>query len=98
MPLRPEDMHAAKARVIPQHVFEAFDEEIARAWDGKRSVVMQEAVLMNIMTRHGCTRDVVFSNKWLDVEPVYRAAGWKVTYDKPAYCESYPASFTFEAA
>ncbi|QJA43104.1 hypothetical protein [Phaeobacter phage MD18] len=97
MPLRPEDMPAAKAKVIPQSVFDAFDEEIARAWDGKSSVVMQEAVLTNIMTRNACTRDVVFSNKWLDVETVYRAAGWSVKYDKPGYCENYEASFVFSA-
>jgi hypothetical protein len=31
----------------------------------------------------------------LDIEDTYREAGWKVEYDKPAYCENYPANFTF---
>ena len=38
----------------------------------------------------------VFKNKWLDVEEVYRKAGWKVEYDKPGYCEDYEAYFVFE--
>lgn len=41
-------------------------------------------------------RQVVFDNCWLDIEPVYRKVGWTVIYDKPAYCESYPANFTFK--
>jgi hypothetical protein len=31
----------------------------------------------------------------LDIEPIYREAGWIVEYDKPAYCENYDANFTF---
>lgn len=42
------------------------------------------------------TRRTVFDNNWLDIEPIYRRAGWIVEYDKPAYCENYPANFTFK--
>jgi hypothetical protein len=31
----------------------------------------------------------------MDFEPFYEKAGWKVVYDKPGYCESYAANFTF---
>ena len=41
------------------------------------------------------TRATIFDNNWLDIEPTYRKAGWKVIYDGPAYCENYPATFTF---
>ena len=41
-------------------------------------------------------RNIVFENNWLDIEPIYRKVGWTVIYDKPAYCESYPATFTFK--
>ena len=40
--------------------------------------------------------DNIFNIKWLDFEELYEANGWKVTYDSPAYCESFPASFKFE--
>ncbi len=41
-------------------------------------------------------RAVVFAKGWLEVEDIYRKAGWKVKYDKPAYSENYPATFKFE--
>ena len=41
-------------------------------------------------------RNTIFENDWLDVEPIYRKEGWIVEYDKPAYCENYPANFTFK--
>ena len=42
------------------------------------------------------TRHTIFDNHWLDIEPIYRRAGWIVEYDKPAYCETYLATFTFK--
>ncbi len=42
------------------------------------------------------TSTTVCDNHWLDVEDVYREAGWVVEYDKPGYCESYEATFTFK--
>ena len=35
---------------------------------------------------------------WLDFEPVYRAAGWKVYYDRPGYNESYEGFYKFDKA
>jgi hypothetical protein len=43
----------------------------------------------------GVSRQEVFDNQWLDIEDIYREAGWKVSYDKPAYNETYKAYFTF---
>jgi hypothetical protein len=42
-----------------------------------------------------CAQDVV-NRGWLDVEPVYRNAGWHVEYDKPGYNEDYEAFFIFK--
>lgn len=42
------------------------------------------------------TRRTLFDNHWLDIEPIYRKVGWIVKYDKPGYCESYSANFTFK--
>jgi hypothetical protein len=35
--------------------------------------------------------------KHLDFEPVFRKAGWKVTYDQPGWDESYDSFFEFSA-
>lgn len=45
---------------------------------------------------YGKFRRKLFDNHYLDIEPIYQNVGWIVTYDAPAYCESYPASFTFK--
>lgn len=41
-------------------------------------------------------RGDVFAQHWLDIEDVYRAEGWIVDYDKPAYNQSYRAYFVFK--
>lgn len=43
-------------------------------------------------------REEAFDRHWLDFEEVYRSQGWKVTYDKPGYCESYEPRWVFEPA
>lgn len=40
-------------------------------------------------------RGMLFDKHYLDIEPIYEEAGWEVEYDKPAYCETYDANFTF---
>ena len=42
------------------------------------------------------SKDMIFENHWLDFEPIFRKAGWKVSYDKPGYGENYKALFIFE--
>lgn len=37
----------------------------------------------------------IFAEKWLDVEEIFRQVGWSVSYDNPAYNESYEPSWTF---
>lgn len=104
-PIRPDDVSLAKAKTIPGPVIAAFNELIAKHWNGREAVVKQEDVLalaiqrlteVGTLTGDGPhARRIVFDNHWLDVEEAFRAVGWKVEYDKPAYCETYPATFTF---
>jgi len=48
------------------------------------------------MVKKGLNRAEIFDKGWLNVEEVYRAAGWAVEYDKPGFNESYSATFTFK--
>lgn len=97
-PIKPSEVVTAKNGTIPPEVFDAFNECIGRHWSGRESVVLQDEVVANILKRMpSATRGDVFDSNWLDVEPSYRAEGWSVEYDKPAYCESYPAKFIFKA-
>ena len=45
---------------------------------------------------YGNFKQKLFDNHYLDIEPIYQNVGWDVTYDKPAYCENYPSTFTFK--
>lgn len=105
--IKPEEVVKAKEKIVPEFVFEAFNECIAKHIQGKRSEFTQDSVI-EAMYRHarlyryhgidnGKFRQKIFAERWLDVEPIYREAGWAVAYDKPAYNETYPATFIFTA-
>lgn len=94
-PIRPEDIAARKAVVLPAEVIEVFNDLIALAYAGRSATVTQEDAVNEIATRLSISRTAVFDRNLLDIELVYQAAGWDVTYDKPGFNESYPAAFTF---
>ena len=94
-PISPEQV--VSARVFPDGVIEAFNEAIAAKWDGRRSVVVQDDVIELILKKcPDLTRNAVFAKNLLDVEPLYESMGWDIKYDKPAYNETYNASWTFK--
>lgn len=94
VPIKPSDIPAAKAAVIPAFVIDAFNECIAKNYANGRSRVLQKHVQKIIQDKCKET-GTAFDVHFLDIEPLYEKNGWKVEYDKPAYCESYDASFTF---
>lgn len=94
-PIRPEDVPEAKAANIPDEVFEVFNELIVKHMSGERAVIRQDEIVRALEDR-GYARTTIYDEHWLDVEPVYEGAGWTVIYDRPAYCETYPATFTFK--
>ncbi len=82
-PIRPEEV----VKEIPDAVIESFNELIALEINGCSAKISQKNVIARI-------RDKLERIKleWLDVEDIYRVAGWKVTYYNPGY-EPY---FLFE--
>ena len=94
-PIKPSEVVSAKGATIPDFVIEAFNAEIAEQWSGSSAVVRQDAVVRRVKAANDA---VEFDYKWLNVEPLYRVEGWSVVYDKPGYCETYPATFTFQRA
>lgn len=94
--ITPSEALSLKESIIPDEVFDAFNELIVEKIDLHGSVtVMQDDVVEKIINKLGCNRQDIFDKHWLDVEKIYQAAGWVVAYDKPAYCESYKAYFKF---
>lgn len=103
--MRPSEVAEAKKQAIPDFVFDIVNEFIAKEWNGSRAVVIQQDIVDEIERRvqkrwketgQSVTRKEIFDRRWLDFEEAYRAEGWRVEYDKPAYDETEThATFTF---
>lgn len=89
---RPGELLLQQKLSIPKEVLEAFEAEITKQWDGTQARVLQKDVIARIKN---ISKEELYANHWLDVEPIFRANGWDVKYDKPAYCENYNAFFIF---
>lgn len=101
-PIRPCDVVKQKKVQIPEEVLAVFNNLIVANWTGGSAVVPQEKAIYMILQLSNIfpedcknPRQYIYDQHWLDVEDIYRAEGWRVEYDKPAYCESYPATFIF---
>ena len=94
-PIRPSEVAANREASIPEAVFDVFNELIQNSWDGSSATVSQNAAAAKVAEALNISRGEVFELHYLDVEAHYRKAGWTVMYDKPAYCESYEATFKF---
>lgn len=95
-PIRPSEVANLKRTVIPSEVIEAFNELILKDFAaGSATVIQKEVVKLAEQKLKLSQPKPHFDMHWLDVEDMYRAEGWKVKYDKPAYCENYDAFFVF---
>ena len=100
-PLSPDEVLGKKQVSIPDEMLEAVNELIVKKWHGNEATFRQDDLVALYLAKIGendiqKSRDKLYENHWLDFEDIYRKAGWSVDYDKPAYNESYPATFTFK--
>ncbi len=84
-----------KNRSFPPFVVQAFNECIEESKTNHSDDVLRKTVVARIKKLGSVTDKDIMDNNWLDVEEFYRKAGWKVSYNKPPYNESYEAYFTF---
>ena len=97
-PITPNDV--IKHQKFPDEVIAAFNEAIANNWNGGNSSITQFEIteLIKRKFQESAGHDnlpMVFDLKYLNVEPLYESMGWKVSYNKPAYNESYKPFFLF---
>lgn len=95
-PIRPEDVTALQLEQFPPEVVQTFNTLIAENIAGGEAIVSQNDVIENLVLR-GLHRAQIYQKGWLNVEDMYRDAGWKVEYDRPGHDESYQAFFRFQA-
>jgi hypothetical protein len=82
---------------VPDEVLEAANECIAKNLNsyGISKFTQTDLVDLILEKMPEMNQDRIFKEKWLDLEPFYRAAGWKVVYDKPGWNETGAATFEF---
>lgn len=93
--ITPDEVVKLKSEVFPGEVITAFNNAIALAWNGHSSTVFAADVAAEIANKLSIPVSKVYELNYLDVEPIYRDAGWDVRYDKPGYDESYRSHFIF---
>lgn len=95
----PKDAKEHKLASIPDFVYRAFNNLLAKNYDAYSTVILQNEVITEIIRLcplDDITVQTIWENKWLDVEDEYRKNGWEVEYDKPGLGETYLARFIFK--
>jgi hypothetical protein len=96
-PISPDEIVEKKTQLIPDYVFEAFNELIAKKWDGHCAAILLSEATMVVLSKapEGVSRDMIFKEHYLEVEHSYQLAGWKVEFDRPGYNETYDSVYRF---
>jgi hypothetical protein len=105
-PIRPEDVVKLKTTIIPDQVIESFNKLIAKNFRNSSATFDQDEVIEEICSHAGLfvgefapskskPENIIMSECWLDVEDIYRKAGWSVKCDSPCWNETGNSYFTF---
>lgn len=88
-PIKPSEIEEAACAHIPSFIIERVNQLIVQNWRSGKAVVNVREI------KDWYLGDNLFESRWLDFEPIFRKAGWKVEYHIPAYYENYCTYWTF---
>lgn len=95
-PLTPDQIGEAKTAVLPDFVIKTWNEILAKHAKGHgQAIKILQDDIVAALEPLAHNRDQIFENKWLDIEAVYEAVGWTVSYHKPAFNETGKKYFIF---
>jgi hypothetical protein len=104
-PITPEEaLKQCGDRKIPVEVIGAFNQLIVDKTENRGDIRIKitiDEIVPVVLERFAGSnfnvlRQQIFDNKWLDVEPLFRNAGWKVEFVKTPYYDPSPGYFIFE--
>lgn len=95
-PIKPDDAEDTRNASFPSEVIQAFNNAIIANLRNGVAKFKCKSVAAAIANSMGTTVETIYANHWMDVEPVYRAQGWDVEYDKPGFNETYDAIWIFK--
>lgn len=91
-PITPDEVVEAKLAQIPNSIIEIVNGLLTKNYNqGSGSATIK---VKDIKAEY--LGEDPFDNNWLDFKDIYRGAGWWVTFDRPAYFETYDAYFEFK--
>jgi hypothetical protein len=105
--IKPNEVMPSVAARIPEYVIEAFNELIRAKFTGYSATVTLEdakqAVARAIVQNNpevpyqsiDSARKFADENRYLEVETIFRDAGWKVEYNHQSYGDSYASHYVF---
>lgn len=79
--------------MIPDEVFDSFNELIIKNFNGKRSKVYRHDVVSLIESK--LKENTIFKDRFLEIENYYIEKGWDVKYYSPDKYENYIPYYIF---
>lgn len=90
-PIKPSEIKPIQNSKIPEQVIEVFNKFLVDKFDGKQAVLDMDTVAKAAAMFLEITTAELYDNKWMDVESIFEAEGWSVTFIKgPYYSETRP--------
>jgi len=104
-PVSPRGVAEHKLANLPPVVIKIVNDLLSAACDGKNGIyhatVKKDDIVTRIKQELGDTfmgkpiNDAIKEGGWLNFEPIFEKAGWKVEYHSPDYTESFPSYYKF---
>ena len=88
-PITPQELDAEFT--LPDYILKGVNALLKEEYRGKGTITLkQKDVVKKIISfaPTTITKNELFEKKYLDFEPIYRKAGWSVTYESPSYGDS----------
>lgn len=97
-PITPNEIVESLDTIIPSAVIQAVNELLKENYRGigGAHIRQKDIVIRALQIDESLVETDIYKKKYLDIETLYEKSGWKVSYDSPAYNESYDAYFVFK--
>jgi hypothetical protein len=97
--ISPQEAVLKHKQQVPSEVIEVWNQLIVTHLQVRKTNIESKFLLEELSKKLQQKMNLNFEQLrdkgYLDLEYIFENQGWKVVFDKPAYCESYAANFTF---
>jgi hypothetical protein len=82
-PLSPTSVSKKSQQAIPDYIIEAVNNLLVKKYHDGHAILLQKEVVKEIRKINPKVKmDTVFENGWMNFEPIFRKAGWEVSYER----------------